>query len=457
MSSSTKADEGNVFLQHDETIYALSTPPGKSGLAIVRCSGPSALTISKELTEKSFIPRHATLVHIRNRQTEELIDQGIVIEFPAPASATGEDLVEFHIHGSRAVIQALIDAIRSFPKTRSAEPGEFTRRAFENGKMDFTQIEGLVDLIEAETSAQRLQALAGMDGRLSRTVAKWRSQLLEANAHFEACFDFSDEGEIDQAVEDRVGHLLTALRKEMDAVLSRPNSGPIIRSGITVAIVGPPNVGKSSLFNWMAGSDLAIVSPIAGTTRDALNFTANLGGMAVTFFDTAGMRQSNNEIEIEGIQRAQNIAANAELILNVMSPETDWQDSPLIPQSRHEWKICNKIDQYDQLHMAATKVEARHQISCITGQGIPELISDLTSFAMDHVPQEPALLTRERHQSCLKDALAEIDHFLSASDDISDIRAECLRRAVQAFGKLTGTIDAEELLGVIFSEYCIGK
>lgn len=372
----------------------------------------------------------------------------MVLWLPGPASATGEDMAEFHVHGGPAVIEGVLGALAVLPDLRPAEPGAFTRRAFENGKLDLTRVEGLGDLLAAETPAQRRQALQQLSGRLERLYDGWRGRLVHIMAHVAAELDFAEgEDDVPAGLPEAASGDLGGLIREIGEHLRDAGRGERLRQGLTVAVTGAPNAGKSSLVNWLAGRDVAIVSPHAGTTRDAIEVHLNLCGNPVTLVDTAGLRDTSDPVEREGIARARARAAAADLIIHLTAADAA---ADTIPESAAPiWRYTSKADL-----MAETLGDA---ISISHGHGLETLLARLTTFAASQMPQDDApLLTRARHRRHLENCRSELEAAVACCDD-AVLLAEHLRRAAQELGSLTGRIDVEDLLDIIFREFCIGK
>lgn len=438
------------------TIYALSSGHGKAGVAVIRVSGAAAGDVLRSLAGAIPSPRAASLRPLRDPRTGQLLDHSLIIWFPAPASFTGEDMAELQIHGGRAVIEAVFGALGAIPGLRLAEPGEFARRAFENGKLDLTEAEGLADLIDAETEAQRRQALRQSSGALRKLYDGWRGWLVEALAAIEAELDFSDEGDVPEAVAARARSVVGALRDEIAAHLADRRGGEILRDGFRVVIAGPPNAGKSSLMNALARRDVAIVSEEAGTTRDVIEVRLDLGGFPVILMDTAGIREAAGAIEQEGIRRALDRAREADLVLWIADAtrtgDTDPQGLDL-PGGVPVLKAMNKID----IATASPDKDAL-PLSILTGEGLDRLIGELTEGARNAVSvgESPAI-TRARHRLELERCASALCRFLDGDFADLELRAEDLRTAAAALGRLTGRVDVEDILDKIFADFCIGK
>jgi tRNA modification GTPase len=471
-----------------DTIYALSSGPVPAAIAIVRISGPRARAALEALVGRVPESRRAMLANLRNPNSGETIDQGLVLFFEEPNSETGEDVVELHLHGGRAVIAATFAALSQVPGLRPAEPGEFTRRGFENGKLDLTAVEGLADLIYAETEAQRRQAVRQLQGLLGDRAENWRLRLIEAMALAEAGIDFSDEADVAANVAVRALDAARLLQQEIAALLAEGRRGERLREGLVVAIAGPPNAGKSTLLNRIARRDVAIVSPYAGTTRDVIEVHLDLEGYPVTLLDTAGIRESDDPVEREGIARAKARAAAADLVLWLTDSEATNGDSApdtLKPGSDdgsapETWLVRTKLDLKtasdaaggaqtgsmaepagsvaDKTRPLAERAPA-YEVSAITGEGMDRLLDDLGQFARDMFgSREPALVTRERQRHLLEQAEAALRRaIIEGEAGREDTFAEELRLAAQALGRLTGRVDVEDILAKIFRDFCIGK
>jgi tRNA modification GTPase len=440
------------------TIYALSSGRGRAGVAVIRVSGEKAGDAVKALTKGDLTPpRQAALRWLYTAEDGQKLDQALILWFPGPDSFTGEDVAEFHVHGGLAVVSAVLDAVGQVDGARIAEPGEFARRAFENGRFDLTVAEGLGDLIDAETEAQRRQAVRQMGGELFRVYEDWRECLIEAMAMVEVGIDFADE-DLPEDVNAAARPIVETLSAEIRARMDDGGRGERIRDGVEVAILGEPNVGKSSLLNLLARRDVAIVSDIAGTTRDMLEVHLDLKGYPVTLVDTAGIREAGDRIEEEGIRRARARAESADLRI-LMVDARDW---PTLPESMKDWAgarslvVVNKTDAVPDLDLTAG-LESVHGISAKTGAGVDELVDALGKKVGDLFRAgEPPVITRARHRRALDDCLHHLDAYLDGEADI-ELAAEELRLAARALGRVTGRVDVEDILDVVFGSFCIGK
>ncbi|HVV80769.1 MAG TPA: tRNA uridine-5-carboxymethylaminomethyl(34) synthesis GTPase MnmE [Pseudolabrys sp.] len=499
-----------------DTIFALSSGRGVSAVAVIRISGPRAGEALQILAGRMPAPRMAGFATIRTIEKEP-IDEALVLWFPAPNSETGEDTAELQIHGGRATVAATLAALGQLKGLRLAEPGEFTRRAFENGKLDLTKVEGLADLVMAETEAQRRQALLHLKGLLGDKAEAWRGRLIGALALVEARIDFSDEADVPEDLLTPARRVVRDLADEIAKALGDGKRGERLREGLVVAIAGPPNAGKSTLLNRIARREAAIVSPYAGTTRDVIEVHLDLEGQPVTLLDTAGIRPTDDPVELEGVRRAQQRASAADLILWVVDaagPAAGRPEADLPNAVAPIWTIENKADLLSASNEqeptsigavaprfmgaeqrlvsserlinpsvttsgdnsltsgAASKTEhkfsrneplsegsPRFRISAGDGAGIEPLLAALTRQAAVALGNgESALLTRERHRQTLETALAALRRALAEpAASREDLMAEELRLAATALGKLTGRIDVEDILDVIFRDFCIGK
>lgn len=448
-----------------DTIYALSSGPVPAAIGVVRISGPRAKAALEALAGRLPESRRAMLATIRDPASGETIDQALVLFFEGPNSETGEDVVELQLHGGRAVIAATFAALSRLPGLRPAEGGEFTRRGFENGKLDLTAVEGLADLIYADTEAQRRQAMRQLQGMLGDRAENWRLRLIEAMALAEAGIDFSDEADVASDVAVRALNAARLLQQEIAALLAEGRRGERLREGLVVAIAGPPNAGKSTLLNRIARRDVAIVSPHAGTTRDVIEVHLDLGGYPVTLLDTAGIRETDDPVEREGVARARSRAAAADLVLWLTDGEGANPDSG--PSSGPEtWLVRTKIDlrpgsvaDEQAQRMLGTEDSGFYELSAVSGEGVDRLLTDLTAFAKSALEsREPALVTRERQRHLLQQAETALKRAISEGEaGREDTFAEELRLASQALGRLTGRVDVEDVLDKIFRDFCIGK
>jgi tRNA modification GTPase len=447
----------------EQTIFALSSGRPPSAIALVRVSGPHAGTAVTSIAGKLPTPRMATrvLLHDASRQP---IDDAVVLWFPGPASATGEDVAEFHVHGGRAVLAALFAALAAFENVRAAEPGEFTRRAFENGKLDLTEAEALDDLIHADTDRQRRQALRQLKGLLGDCARHWRAQIIEASALIEAGIDFSDEGDVPRELIEPALEKIRVLRGEIQEVLAAQGRSERLREGLVVAIAGPPNVGKSTLMNQLARREVAIVSPHAGTTRDVIEIQLDLDGYPVTVIDTAGIRETDDPVEQEGVRRARARAEEADLVLWMIDAQ---HEGARRQGALSVWVVRNKID-LETIAAAGSRQSAsaprlaagrtEFGISAVRGDGVQELIVALVDFARDFFGSgEGGLIGRERQRKLLQETVDMLHRSIGIVGSGEELAAEELRGAAVTLGRLLGRIDVEDVLDVIFREFCIGK
>jgi tRNA modification GTPase len=465
-----------------ETIYAPATAPGRAAIAVIRISGPRAGWALETVVGALPSPRVARRLKMRDPNSGETLDEGLALWFPGPHSATGEDVAELHLHGSRAVLSAVMSILRRLG-LRLAEPGEFTRRAFLNGKLDLNQAEAVADLAAAETESQRRQALRQLHGALGALYRGWGDRLLRLLAHLEATIDFPDE-DLPPEIEARVTAEGAALAGDIEAHLADQHRGERLRDGIAVAILGPPNAGKSSLLNQLARREAAITSPIAGTTRDVIEVAIDLAGYPVVLADTAGLRETADAIEQEGLRRAMQRAASAELRLFVFDASyprdaagaSTWSDIDTI-------LVANKVDLLSAAANPSPAMRAMGEgpastvaarpltpalspgrgegvsgaipISALTGAGVPELIIALAARIAQRYESAAPLLTRARHREALEEAAAALRRSLAAG--FPELRAEDLRLAWRSLGRVTGRVDVEDLLDVIFADFCLGK
>ncbi|KAI9280151.1 tRNA modification GTPase TrmE [Umbelopsis sp. AD052] len=460
-----------------DTIFALSTAPGKAGVAVIRISGKNAEEAVLKMThmKKLPAPRQAMLKKIYHPSSKELLDKGIVLWFPGPQSYTGEDTAEFHIHGGNAVTRSVLDALGSMTQYRIADRGEFSRRAFDNDKLDLTELEGLADLLNAETEMQRKLALRQAEGSLRQQYDGWREQLIKCMALTEAVIDFGEDENIEDGVLNDVFLLVERLRESIKAHLNDNRVGEILRDGIHITISGPPNAGKSSFLNTLARREAAIVSDIPGTTRDVVEVSLNLGGYPVVLSDTAGLRESSDVIEMEGVKRAMAKISNSDMHICLL-PLPDIESF----EELNGHKILNEsitpdtiliinksdasstISSKETIERLAKTLGVKHTwlISCKTGEGIDQALEsliDLLKQRYESATSSSALITQARHRFNLSACLAALD--MAADYATSDIvlAAEELRQAASAIGRITGKVDVEQVLDMLFSEFCIGK
>ena len=492
-----------------DTIFALSSGRGPAAIAVIRISGARAGDALKALGVKIPEPRKAGLARVRNPDPladNEIIDEALALWFPAPHSETGEDVAELQLHGGRAVIAAVLAALGRIEGLRPAEAGEFTRRAFENGKLDLTAVEGLADLVMAETQGQRRQAFRQMKGLLGGRAESWRQRLIQALALVEARIDFSDEADVPDNLLAPALIIARELETEIATALADGGRGERLREGLVVAIAGPPNAGKSTLLNLLAKREAAIVSPYAGTTRDVIEVHLDLAGWPVTLLDTAGIRDTEDPVELEGVRRARARAVAADLVLWVVdsrdSPNsgTDTTANEAESTGKAEsrpptWLIRNKIDLIEgktqrsepglldiaiseavfdpnkplknmvknelthKTESEPTKTELIFNLSAVTGEGFDQLLAQLARHAEGFLAgAEQAVVTRGRHRRALEEVLAALRR--AQGGDVAsheDLLAEELRIAARALGRLTGRVDVEDILDVIFRDFCIGK
>lgn len=439
---------------YEDTIFALASAPGRAAIAVVRISGPGARGVGKVF---GFTPpgHRATAVRGLFHGTHK-IDQALVLCFHGPASYTGEDIIELHIHGGRAVFDAVVTVLNGQPGFRPAEPGEFTRRAVLKGRLDLTAAEAVNDLVNAETEAQREQALRQLRGDMARKIEGWSHNILRSLAHIEAYIDFPDE-DIPALVIRNLAESALATHLEMVDYLDDKRRGERLRDGLRIAVVGPPNVGKSSFVNWLSERDVAIVTDQAGTTRDVVEVHLDLGGYPVIVADTAGLRDGGDAIEVEGMRRAREWANSADLRVCILDSATaegfDRVDAGILPE---DLVLLNKVDLDDGFTSSADWIP----MSVIRGDGMDRVMDGLASRArraMD-VGSQPAL-TRARHREALQGAVGALGR---ATDGLRqsfglELVAEDLRAAAHALGRVTGRVDVEDLLDIVFRDFCIGK
>lgn len=433
-----------------DTIFALASGAGRSALSVVRISGVECMKVITDLCRRAPPPaRHAALRPLRD-QSGDVLDRALVLWFPGPRSYTGEDSAELHLHGGVAVLAGVADRLVALG-TRPAEPGEFSRRAFLNGRMDLLQAEAVADLVSAETAAQRQQALRQLEGALGGLYRTWSGVLLRLLAQQEALIDFPDDDlppEVETALQAEIGALLA----EITGHLEDGRRGERLRDGLVFAVMGPPNVGKSTLINALAGRDVAIVSAVAGTTRDVLEARVVLGGVPVTLLDTAGLRAAPDPIETEGVRRALARAAVADLVIEVHDPQTTPAAMDMLSSvaGRRRIVVANKADRGACADIAAIRVSA------LTGLGMEQLQGELAEIAAEMTSAAgPPTLTRARHRAALDTAAASLRRAVRAS--LPELRGEDLRAALVALGRITGTVGADDILDSVFAQFCIGK
>ena len=442
--------------ENNETIYSLSTGAGLAGVAVIRISGLQAFNCIELMCSKPVDSRQASLRKIFHPVTKLVLDEGLVIKFPGPGTFTGEDVVELQVHGGRATLTVVMEALSGIKNFRQAEAGEFTRRAFMNGRLDLVEIEGLGDLIHAQTEAQRLQALNQSQGTASTVFDGWRRELIGILSYLEASIDFIEEEDVTNNALDGFRNKLIHLRNDMDKHVVDSVRGEIVRDGVRVVLAGEPNVGKSSILNFFAKREVAIVSTIPGTTRDVLEVQLDLGGIPVMVSDTAGLRENtDDEIEREGMLRTRAASRRADLVLWVsedgQSPRND-----LLETGAEQIFVINKIDLLDTFTVTPDSDE--HYVSAKTGVGMDKLLITISKKVADKFGgKEPALITRQRQKSAVMMCVESIDGALEVEMESLELVAEQLRSAANQLGRLVGRIDVEDLLDVIFRDFCVGK
>lgn len=441
-------------MSKNDTIFALATPMGRSGVAVIRVSGPQALAGLERLSGRKMTERSLNYAVFRDDVSRETIDHGVAAIYIGPKSYTGEDVVEYNLHGGVAIIHHMLEVLGRMDGHRMAEPGEFTRRAFENGKLDLTEAEAVADLIDAETSLQKSQALNQIEGALSRLYHGWAERLTKSLAYIEADMEFPDE-DMPDGVTREVLPVLEDIKAQIANHLDDNRRGERLRDGIQVAVIGAPNAGKSTLVNALAQRDVAIVSDMAGTTRDVIEVHLNLGGYPIILSDTAGLRpdqiggEGHEGIESEGIRRALKRAEEADIKLLVFDASIEPDHHTLALQDDMAILVANKSDQ------SATSLDMV-AISAKMEDGLEQLIDALLHKASQLIGnQETPSLTRQRHRSALEECFTAIDRALNVA--LPELRGEDVRLAVRSLGKITGRVDVEDLLDVIFKDFCIGK
>ncbi|ODT09225.1 MAG: tRNA uridine-5-carboxymethylaminomethyl(34) synthesis GTPase MnmE [Kaistia sp. SCN 65-12] len=438
--------------RHDDTIFALSSGAAPSGVAVIRLSGRGVRFGLETLIGTVPAARQAVLRTIR-APDGEILDRGLVLFFAAPASFTGEDVAELQVHGGRAVIAAVLKTLAALPGFRAAEAGEFTRRAFANGRADLTEIEGLADLVAAETEMQRRLAVRQAEGGLRRVYEDWRRRLIRARALVEAGLDFVDEEDVPDDVMAPAWAEAAGVAAEMAAHLDDQHWGERVRSGFEVVLLGEPNVGKSSLMNALVRREAAIVTAEPGTTRDLIEVSLDIGGHAVTLVDTAGLRETESVVEREGIARARRRADAADLVLALSDQDTV---SETIPDGIQAIRVRTKLDLVDSDSKQTSGTDAIG-ISVRTGEGLDALVRAIGAALDLARPMPSALITRTRQRDGVSQALVYLCELAEAGSAAVEVKAELLRSAADSLGRVTGKVDVEDLLDVIFSEFCIGK
>jgi tRNA modification GTPase len=424
-----------------DTIYALSSGSPPAAIAIVRISGPGAEAALAALAGALPPARRPVVRALKSPASGEILDRALVFRFPGPATATGEDVAELHLHGGRAVVAAVLGALAAIDGLREAEPGEFTRRAFEHGRIDLSEAEGLADLLEAETESQRRSAFAMAGGALSRKIGIWRKRLLALAARLEAMLDFSDEGEVGESMPEGWSADLEALAKEMSEMLARPGAERL-REGIRLVVAGPPNAGKSTIINYLAGREAAIVSALAGTTRDLVEAPTQIAGTPFLLVDTAGLRETGDEVEGIGVRRAQGVIAAADLIL--------WLGALAdCPDRARAILVQSKIDILPRDPGAEVHVSAK------TGEGMAALVALVIERARLMLPREGEIALNARHRQAIGFALAGLVEARAGEDFL--IAAEGLRQARLALDRVTGGAGVDDMLDALFGRFCVGK
>ena len=434
-------------LDDKAVIFAPATGVGRAAVSIVRVSGAGTRGVLETLCGRVPQPRRASLMTLRDPAKGDDLDQALVLWFPGPASFTGEDMAELQCHGGRSVLSAVLRVLDGLPQCRPAEAGEFTRRALLNGRMSLDQVEGLADLIDAETEAQRRQALRSLEGETGQAVGRWREDIISAMALMEAAIDFSDESDVSEKVIADGLKLAQSIRDQIESELQKPERPERLRDGYRIVLAGPPNAGKSTLLNALARRDAAIVSPVAGTTRDVIEVHLDLGGYPVLLVDTAGLRDSEDVVEREGIRRTQDRIADADLVLWLQAPGGE----PCPFGGSNVLVVGTKAD--------LGEAEATMSVSATTGAGIDALLALLQERAERvFASGEGVLITRERHRAALQEALLCLGRALEGdAEGATELVAEDLRLAARALGRITGEVDVEEVLDRLFSGFCIGK
>ncbi|MCG6121729.1 MAG: tRNA uridine-5-carboxymethylaminomethyl(34) synthesis GTPase MnmE [Microvirga sp.] len=436
------------LLSSPDTIYAPASGFGRAAVCVVRVSGPNVRDILARVAGGAPEPRRMSLRRLVDPQSGEALDEALVVWFPGPNSFTGEDQAELQIHGGLAVRQAVLAALSSIEGCRPAEPGEFTRRAFLAGRMDLTAVEGLADLVDAETEGQRRQALRQLEGGLGALAEVWRSELIRIQALLEAALDFADEGDVPDTLEEEAREGAIRLAGAIEGLLAEGGRGERLREGFHVVLAGPPNAGKSTLINALARRDVAIVSAVPGTTRDVIETRCDLDGLPVIFADTAGLRETAELVEREGVARARGRIDQADLVL-WLDPADDPSPPPV--DLGRQLHVVTKID----LAVGGAIADSDAAISAETGEGLPALLDAIANAAREALGAGDALVTRERHRVALDEARAAILRGVAVLE--TELFAEEIRLAARALGRISGRVDVEDVLDRLFSAFCIGK
>jgi tRNA modification GTPase len=440
-----------------DTIYALSSGTGRAAVAVIRMSGPQSSLVLESITGSLPPPRRLALRSLADPVTGEVLDKAMVAWLPGPRSFTGEDCAEIHLHGSPAVISALMHLLSAMPGVRPAEPGEFTRRAFLNGKMDLVEVEGLGDLLEARTAGQRRQAFRQMSGRSSSVFDAWRHKLLQIRAGIEAVLDFADEPGVAEEASRNIGEQLAALREEMKEAVRQSAASEIIREGLRVVLAGHPNTGKSSLLNALARREAAIVSDIPGTTRDVIEVMLDINGVPVLLTDTAGLRRDvADKVEEEGVRRSRQHISGADIVVWVWSVDVDGSSAPDL-DVRPDIVVLNKYD-LATAQSGLGRNDRDVPVSTRTGEGVSSFVEKIAGLLVDRYGNaESALFVSARQKLAAERSIRHLNDALVVSMDMLEVKAEHIRLASEEIGRLTGRVDVEEWLGAIFSRFCIGK
>lgn len=443
-----------------DTIYALSSGAGRSAIAVIRMSGSHTQDVLARMAGRLPPARKLSLRAILDGRTGEVLDKAMVVWLPGPGSFTGEDCAEIHLHGSPAVVSAVMELLSAQPGMRPAEPGEFTRRGFLNGKMDLVEAEGLGDLLQARTTGQRRQAFRQMSGQASSRFESWREQLMQIRAHIEAGVDFADEPDVAEAAAPAIDRSIRALHSEIGAELRRSSGSELLRDGFRVVLAGCPNTGKSSLLNALAGREAAIVSDLPGTTRDAIEVTLELDGVPVIVTDTAGLRSDvSDAVEEEGVRRSRQHVSGADLVVWVWSADVMGSKAPDSSIEQPDLLVENKSDLRESgSGLLRNDADASIRISCQTREGIEELLSELVMRLRNRFGDvESALFVSARQKLAAERSIRYLNDALGIESDSLELKAESVRLASEEIGRLTGRVDVEEWLGAIFSRFCIGK